>query len=229
VGAMFGLVSLVPQASHVSDIFAVAGKSDIAAASKIGLLDILFVFLFVDLFDNLGTLVGVGMRAGLFDENGRIPRIRRILLSDAAAAMAGSVAGTSTVTSYIESAAGVAAGGRSGITAIVTGLLFFIALFIAPLAGAIPSAATAPALIIAGSLMLSHLGEVPWNDPGVAIPAFLTLITIPLSFSIANGLAFGFVSYALLRVLRGQFRETHWLVYLLAALFIARFIYLGAE
>ena len=131
--------------------------------------------------------------------------------------------------SYIESAAGVVAGGRSGVTAIVTGLLFVVALFLAPLVGAVPGAATAPALILVGSLMMSHVAEIRWNEPAAAIPAFLTMITIPLTFSIANGLAFGFTAYALLQILRGEFRRTHWLVYVLAALFIARFIYLGGQ
>ena len=129
--------------------------------------------------------------------------------------------------SYIESAAGVVAGGRSGVTAIVTGLLFGCALFVAPLVGAVPAAATAPALIVVGSLMMSEIGAIPWKDPGVAIPAFLTLVAIPMTFSIANGLAFGFTAYALLSLARGQFRRTHWLVYVLAALFIARFYYLS--
>jgi len=229
VGAVFGLVTWSPETYHITDIAGTAGKLDIRAAWKIGLAEIVFVFLFVDLFDNVGTLVGVGKRAGLFDEANRIPRMRDILLADASATIAGSLAGTSTVTSYIESAAGVVAGGRSGVTAIVTGLLFILALFVAPLVGAVPASATAPALIVVGSLMMANLGEIPWGDPGVAIPAFLTLITIPLSFSIANGLAFGFTSYAALRILRGEFRRTHWLVYLLAALFIARFIYLGSS
>ena len=171
----------------------------------------------------------VGQKAGLFQDAGtnRIPRLRRILFADAAATIVGSLAGTSTVVSYIESAAGVVAGGRSGVTAIVTGLLFLVALFVAPLVGAIPAAATAPALIVVGSLMMSQIGEISWKDPAIAIPAFLTLVTIPLTFSIANGLAFGFTAYALLRILRGEFRRTHWLVYLLAGLFIARFFYLG--
>jgi adenine/guanine/hypoxanthine permease len=229
VGAVFGLVTWSPETYHISDIAGTAGKLDIRAAWNIGLAEIVFVFLFVDLFDNVGTLVGVGKRAGLFDEANRIPRMRDILLADASATIASSLAGTSTVTSYIESAAGVVAGGRSGVTAIVTGLLFILALFVAPLVGAVPASATAPALIVVGSLMMANLGEIPWGDPGVAIPAFLTLITIPLSFSIANGLAFGFTSYAALRILRGEFRRTHWLVYLLAALFIARFIYLGSS
>ena len=132
------------------------------------------------------------------------------------------------MTSYIESAAGVAAGGRSGVTAIVTGVLFFVALFVAPVVGAIPAAATAPALIVVGSLMIAHAAEIPWSNPVISIPAFLTILTIPLTFSIANGLAFGFTAYVILKIARGEFRSVSWLVYALAALFIARFIYLGA-
>jgi AGZA family xanthine/uracil permease-like MFS transporter len=227
VAAASGLIHWSPETYRISDIAATAGKLDIRAALKIGGIEIIFVFLFVDLFDNIGTLVGVGAKAGLFDQAHRIPGIRRILFADAAATVVGSLAGTSTVVSYIESAAGVVAGGRSGVTAIVTGLLFGVALFVAPVIGAVPSAATAPALIIVGSMMMSQIGEIPWSDPAIAIPAFLTLITIPLTFSIANGLAFGFTAYALMRVVTGKFRETHWLVYVLAALFIARFIYLA--
>jgi AGZA family xanthine/uracil permease-like MFS transporter len=226
-GALFGLVKWTPEVYRLSDLAATAGKLDIRAASKLGLLEIVFVFLFVDLFDNIGTLIAVGKKAGLLDASNRIPRVQRILLADASATIAGSLAGTSTVVSYIESAAGVVAGGRSGVTAIVAGLLFILALFIAPLVGAVPAAATAPALIIVGSLMMSQIGEISWKDPAIAIPAFLTLVAIPLTFSIANGLAFGFTAYALLRILRGEFRKTHWLVFILAALFIFRFFYLG--
>jgi adenine/guanine/hypoxanthine permease len=129
--------------------------------------------------------------------------------------------------SYIESAAGVAAGGRSGVTAITTGLLFVAALFIAPVVGAIPNAATAPALIVVGSLMMAVLTEIDWHDAEVAIPAFLTMLTIPLTFSIANGLAFGFIAFTLLKLLRGKFREVNWLMYLLTALFLARFVYVS--
>ncbi len=229
LGAAVGLIKWTPGTYRIADIAATAGALDIRAALHVGLLEIIFVFLFVDLFDNVGTLVGVGKHAGLFDADNRIPRIGRILVADATATVVGSLAGTSTVTSYIESAAGVAAGGRSGVTAIVTGLLFILTLFIAPLVGAVPTAATAPALIVVGSLMMAHLKEINWGDPAIAIPAFLTLITIPLTFSIANGLAFGFTSYAVLRVVRGEFRQTHWLVYVLAAVFIARFIYLGSN
>jgi AGZA family xanthine/uracil permease-like MFS transporter len=227
VAALCGLIPWKPEAYHFSDIAATAGKLDIRGAWKIGFVEIVFVFLFVDLFDNVGTLVGVGTKAGLFDKAHRIPRMRSIFLVDSAATIAGSFAGTSTVVSYIESAAGVVAGGRSGVTAIVVGLLFVLALFIAPVIGAVPPAATAPALIVVGSLMMSQIGEITWKDPAIAIPAFLTLVTIPLTFSIANGLAFGFTAYALLRIMTGKFRETHWLVYVLAALFIVRFFYLG--
>jgi AGZA family xanthine/uracil permease-like MFS transporter len=195
----------------------------------LGALEIVFVFLFVDLFDNVGTLVGVGKKAGLFDEASRIPRIDRILFSDAAATIGGSLAGTSTVVSYIESAAGVVAGGRSGVTAIVTGLLFVLALFIAPVVGAIPAAATAPALILVGVLMLQHVTEIDWSDMAVAVPAFLTITMIPLSFSIANGLAFGFTSFALLKIVLGQARTVNWFVYVLTLLFLVRFYYLGGH
>ncbi|HEY1496144.1 MAG TPA: NCS2 family permease, partial [Candidatus Solibacter sp.] len=226
-GVLAGLVKWAPETYRVSDIAATAGKLDIRAAARIGLLEIVFVFLFVDLFDNIGTLVAVGKKANLFDEARQIPRLNRILFSDAIATMVGALSGTSTVVSYIESAAGVAVGGRTGVTALVTGMLFIVALFIAPVVGAIPAAATAPALIVVGSMMVSVVGEIAWSDPEIAIPAFLTMMTIPLTFSIANGLAFGFTAYSLLKILRGKFREVNWFVYLLTALFIARFVYLG--
>jgi AGZA family xanthine/uracil permease-like MFS transporter len=226
VGAALGLVPWTPGTYSLSDMSATFAKLNIRGAWNIGFFEIVFVFLFVDLFDNLGTLVGVSKKAGLLDETNRIPRIRRILLTDAASTIVGSFAGTSTVVSYIESAAGVTAGGRSGVTAIVTGLLFFIALFFAPLVGAVPSGATAPALILVGSLMMSHVGEIRWSESEIAIPAFLTIVMIPLSFSIATGLSFGFTAYALMRLAKGGVKREDWLVYLLAALFVARFIYL---
>jgi AGZA family xanthine/uracil permease-like MFS transporter len=227
MGAAFGLIHWQPQTYGLTDVAATAFQLDIAGALKMGLFEIIFVFVFVDMFDNIGTLVGVGKKAKLFDSANRIPRMDRILLSDAAATIVGSLAGTSTVVSYIESAAGVVAGGRSGVTSIVTGLLFLVALFIAPVIGAIPAAATAPALIVVGSLMIAHVSEIEWSNPVVAFPSFLTIMTIPLTFSIANGLAFGFTAYTLLRICRGEFREVNWLVYVLTALFVVRFAYLG--
>ena len=227
IGLVMGVARWAPQSYSLSDLSATAGKLDIAGALKIGFAEIIFVFLFIDLFDNIGTLVAVGKKARLFDERHQIPRLNRILFSDATATIAGSLTGTSTVVSYIESAAGVAAGGRTGVTAIVTGMLFVIALFIAPVVGAIPASATAPALIVVGSMMASAMSEIAWNDPEVAIPAFLTMMMIPLSFSIANGLAFGFTAYSLIKIVRGRFREVNWFVYLLTALFLARFFYLS--
>lgn len=217
-----------PQLPSIGALSQTAGHLDIGQALSLGALEIIFVFLFVDLFDNVGTLVAVGKRAGLFDETNRIPRMNRILLCDATATIAGSALGTSTVVSYIESAAGVAAGGRSGVTAIVVGLLFLASLLVAPLAGAVPAAATAPALIIVGSLMMAHAAEVKWDDAERAIPAFLTIVAIPLTFSIANGLAFGMLAFVLLKVARGKAAEVHWFVYVLAAVFALRFAYLGS-
>jgi AGZA family xanthine/uracil permease-like MFS transporter len=227
LAALTGTIQWHAEPYSVSAITSTALQLDIRGALSRGLLEIVFVFLFVDLFDNVGTLVAVGKKAGLFDEAHQIPRVNRILYSDAIATITGSLAGTSTVVSYIESSAGVAAGGRSGVTAIVTGLLFLVALFVAPLAGVIPESATAPALIIVGSMMMTTAAEIEWAEPGTAIPAFLTMIAIPLTFSIANGLAFGFIAYTLLKVLRGRFREVNWMVYVLTALFMVRFWYLG--
>src|SRR6202140_423432 len=159
IGLIAGVAKWAPQSYSLGDLAATAGKLDIQAALRIGLLEIVFVFLFIDMFDNIGTLVAVGKKANLFDHAHQIPRVDRILLSDSVATIVGSLTGTSTVVSYIESAAGVAAGGSTGVTAIVTGLLFVAALFVAPLIGAIPNAATAPALIVVGSLMMAVLTE----------------------------------------------------------------------
>ena len=232
-GWALGLAKIVPAASSLTDLTATAFKMDVMGAFNLkgglglAMLEIIFVFLFVDLFDNVGTLVAVTKKAGLQAPDGSIPRLNRILLADSAATMVGAAAGTSTVVSYIESASGVTAGGRTGLTAVVVGLLFLLTLFFAPLVQAIPAAATAPALILVGALMVGSLAEVDWADPTVAIPAFLTLITIPLTFSIANGLAFGITSYAVLRLLTGKVTKADWLLLVLAALFILRFIYLA--
>jgi AGZA family xanthine/uracil permease-like MFS transporter len=226
-GLATGVAKWNPQFYSLSDLSATAFKLDVPAALRIGFLEIIFVFLFIDLFDNIGTLVAVGKKANLFDQTHQIPRVNRILLSDATATMVGSLTGTSTVVSYIESAAGVAAGGRTGVTAIVTGLLFVAALFVAPVVGAIPAAATAPALIIVGGMMMGVVGEIQWDDPEVALPAFLTMMAIPLTFSIANGLAFGFTAFTLIKLLRGKWRQVNWFVWVLTGLFVARFVYLA--
>lgn len=226
-GYVFGQVHFASQPLSVAAISATAFHLDIRGALHTGALEIIFVFLFVDLFDNVGTLVAVTKKAGLITDDAKIPRLSRIFFADATATVVGSLAGTSTVCSYIESSAGVAAGGRTGIPAIVTGLCFLVSMFIAPLVGSIPASATAPALIIVGALMLGSIAEVDWHDPTVAIPAFLTLVMIPLTYSIANGLGIGIASFALLRLFSGKSTRKDWLLYVLAALFIVRFVFLS--
>lgn len=226
-----GQVTVQPQPYSLTALTGTAFRLDFGGlfgAHGLGLLEILFVFLFVDLFDNIGTLVAVTKRAGLMDTAGAIPGLNRILLTDATATIVGSLAGTSTVTSYVESAAGVEAGGRTGLAAIVTGLLFLATMFVAPYAQVVPLAATAPALIIVGGLMLQPLAEIEWDDPLAAIPAFLTVAMIPLTFSIANGLGFGVIAFALLKLLRGMATRRDWLLMLLALLFAVRFVWMAA-
>ena len=234
LGYVTGWVKFAPQPYDLTALSLTAFQLDLAGVfgiggkHGIGLLEVIFVFLFVDLFDNIGTLVGVTKRAGLMDSEGRIPRLNRILFTDSIATMFGSLMGTSTVTSYVESAAGVQAGGRTGLTAIVTGLLFLAATFLAPYVQLVPLAATAPALILVGGLMMAPLAEIAWDDPEIAIPAFLTVAMIPLTFSIANGLAFGITAHALIKLLRGKITRTDWLLLILAGLFVARFAWLSA-
>jgi AGZA family xanthine/uracil permease-like MFS transporter len=226
-GILFHQVKYAPSTFNPMAIRATAFHLDIRGALKMNALEIIFVFLFVDLFDNIGTLVAVTERAGLIAEDHTSPRLDRIFFADASSTVIGALSGTSTVTSYIESSAGVAAGGRTGVTAIVTGLLFFLAIFVAPVVGAIPDFATAPALILVGALMLGGIGSIEWDAPGIAIPSFLTILTIPLTYSIATGLSFGLISFAALELATGRGRRQHWMLYLLAVLFLLRFIYIA--
>ena len=219
-------VHWTPTAVDLGALRTTAFQLNVRGALNIGFFEIVFVFLFVDLFDNVGTLVAVTERAGLILPDHTIPRLDRIFFADATATIFGSLAGTSTVTSYIESSAGVAAGGRTGVTAIVAGLLFLLAIFVAPLAGAIPAFATSPALILVGALMLAPTAKIDWEQPRIAIPAFLTLILIPLTYSIATGLSFGLTAYAALEILTGRATRAHWMLYLLAILFMIRFAFL---
>ena len=200
---------------------------DLRGALHLGLLEIVFIFLFVDLFDNVGTLVGVCEQGG-FVRDGKIPRVGRALVSDAIGTIFGALTGTSTVTSYIESAAGVAAGARTGLSNIVVAALFLLAAFCSPLAAAIPAYATAPALILVGALMTESIARVKWSEFTEAIPAFVTLLATPLTFSIATGLSLGLISYTLVKVAAGKFREISLLIWILTALFILRYIYLAA-
>ncbi len=211
------------------DVHSTVLKLDIAGALRLGALEVIFVFLFVDLFDTVGSTVGLAEQAGFVDAQGRIPRINRALMADSTATVVGSLLGTSTVVTYIESAAGISEGGRTGLVAVVVALLFLLATFFAPIASAIPSIATAPALVVVGALMMRSARTVAWDDMTEAVPAFLTMIGMPLTFSVANGLALGFISYPLVKVLAGQAREVTWLTYLLAAIFLARYVWLGSE
>jgi AGZA family xanthine/uracil permease-like MFS transporter len=200
---------------------------DFRGALHLGFLEILFAFLFVDLFDNVGTLVGVCEQGG-FIKDGKIPRVGRVLLADSVGTIFGSLTGTSTVTSYIESAAGVAAGSRTGFSNIAVAGLFLLAMFCSPLATAIPAYATAPALILVGVLMSQSLAMVLWNDFSEALPAFITMLATPLTFSIATGLSLGLISYTVVKLAAGKNKEINALVWILTALFILRYVYLAA-
>ena len=203
-------------------------RFDLRSAANLGLGELVFVFFFVDLFDNVGTLVAVCEEGG-FLQNGKLPRASRALVADAFGTIAGALTGTSTVTSYIESAAGVAAGGRTGLGNLVIAALFLGAMFGAPIVAAIPSYATAPALILVGALMCAAVARVRWNDLTDSVPAFLTLIATPLTFSIATGLSLGLLSFTFLKLFTGRRREISPLIWVLSVLFLLRYIFLGAE
>ncbi|MFN3770402.1 NCS2 family permease [Ectopseudomonas guguanensis] len=198
---------------------------DIAGALDIGLISVIFAFLFVDLFDTSGTLVGVAQKADLLDKDGKMPRLGRALMADSTATMAGAALGTSTTTSYIESAAGISAGGRTGLTACVVAALFLLSLFFAPLAGSVPAYATAPALLFVAVLMMSALAQIDWDDLTVAAPVVVAALAMPLTFSIANGIAFGFIAWTAVKVLSGRWRELNPAMWVLSALFIVKLAY----
>ena len=200
-----------------------AFQLDIAAALEVGLLAIVFAFLMVDLFDTSGTLVAVLNEAGLTDRDGRVPGLRRALVADSSATMVGALAGTSTATSYIESAAGVRAGGRTGLTALVVAGLFLVALVFAPVATAIPGYATAPAIIFVGCVMARALRHVEWDDLTEGVPAIVTAIAMPFTYSIATGIGLGFISYAVIKLLAGRRRDLNLAVATVAVLFAIRF------
>jgi adenine/guanine/hypoxanthine permease len=203
-------------------------KLDLRSATRLGLGELVFVFFFVDLFDNVGTLVGVCEQGG-FLRDGKLPRASRALLADAFGTIVGALTGTSTVTSYIESAAGVAAGARTGLGNLVIAGLFFVAMFCAPLVAAIPTYATAPALILVGALMCGSIAKVRWDDFSEAFPAFLTLVATPLTFSIATGLSLGLLSFTCLKIGAGKYRDISPLIWVLSVIFLLRFAFLGSE
>src|SRR5262245_17458748 len=222
-GALLGLSKFTGIVSLPPSIAPVFLKLDIVKALEIGLIAIVFTFFFVDVFDNTGTLIGVAHKAGLVNPDGTLPRVKRALAVDSTAAMVGAGLGTSTTTSYIESAAGVNAGGRTGLVAVTVAVLFLAALFFAPLAGAIPAFATAPALVYVACLMMSAVTEVDFSDPSEFVPAVVVIVAMPLTFSIAHGIAFGFIAYVGIKLLAGRLRDISLAVAVLAALFVIKF------
>ena len=200
---------------------------DVAGALKGGILNVVLVFFLVELFDATGTLMGVAKRAGLLVP-GKMERLNKALLADSAAIFAGSLLGTSSTTAYAESAAGVQAGGRTGLTALTVAVLFLACLFISPLAGVVPAYATAPALFFVACLMLRELTELDWDDSTEVVPGVVTALMMPFTYNIANGLAFGFITYAALKLFTGQAKQVHWMTWLIAAVFLFKFIYMGA-
>ncbi|MEW6991469.1 NCS2 family permease [Colwelliaceae bacterium 6441] len=216
-----GLISLPPS---IAPTFM---QLDIIGALEVGMLSVIFAFLFVDLFDTSGTLIAVAQRGDLLDNKGNFPRLGKALLADSTATVAGSMLGTSTTTSYVESTAGVAAGGRTGLTAVTVGLLFLLALFFSPLAAMIPAYATAGPLFYVAVLMLAGLVNVDWDNLSDAVPVAVICITMPLTFSIAHGISFGFISYVAVRIFSGQMKALNTSVLALAALFLIKFIFFG--
>ena len=198
---------------------------DIQGAFNVGMISVIFAFLFVDLFDTAGTLIGVSERAKLLDENGKLPGMGKALMADSTASLFGSMVGSSTTTSYVESTAGVAAGGRTGLTAVVCAGLFLVCIFFSPVVGMVPAYATAGALLYVAVLMTSGLASIDWSDLTESAPAVIAAIMMPLSFSIANGIALGFISYAIIKVLSGRQADVTMSVYVLAAVFVAKFAF----
>lgn len=215
-----GLISMPPSLAPI------AFKLEFNSIFTIDMLIVIFSFLFVDIFDTIGTLVGVASKTNMLDEKGKLPRISQALLSDAIATVSGACMGTSTVTTFVESSAGVAEGGRTGLTSITTSIFFALSLFLAPLFGIVPGSATAPALILVGLFMMSPIKEINFNDYTEAVPAFLTIVMMPFAYSIADGISFGMVSYVVLKVLAGKGKNVSVTMYILAVLFLAKYIFL---
>ena len=224
--AFFLGVAKTPEGIVAMPRFSVFGELDVRGALSVGLIEVVFAFLFVGMFDAVGTVIGLADRAGYLRE-GKLPRATQVLAADATGTVVGSLVGTSTVTSYIESAAGIEEGGRTGLTAIFVGLFFLAAMFFSPIVKIIPPQATAPALIVVGAMMIRCIRDIAWDDPTEMIPAFVVMAAMPFFYSIAQGIAMGFIFYPVAKVAAGRGCEVHWLVYVLGALFVLRFMLLG--
>ena len=218
-----GIVSSPPSVSSV------VGHVDLAGSLNLGLAGVIFSFMLVNLFDSSGTLIGVTDKAGLADEKGKFPRMKQALFVDSISSVTGSFIGTSSVTAYIESSSGVSVGGRTGLTAVVVGILFLLVIFLSPLAGMVPPYAAAGALIYVGVLMTSSLSRVKWDDLTEAVPAFITAVMMPFSFSITEGIALGFISYCVMKIGTGRFRDLSPCVIVVALLFVLKIVFIDAH
>lgn len=213
--------------SHIGNISMTAFQLDFGGVLSVGVLPLITAvmsFFIVDCFDTVGTLLGTAGNAGMLDKDGNLPGGDRALIADAIATCVGACLGTSTVTTFVESSTGIQEGGRTGLSSVVTGLLFLLAILLAPIAGIVPSAATAPALIIVGVYMIMGVTKIDWTDFEVALPCFLTIVMMPFAYSISDGIGFGFISYTVIKVCRGKFKEVPFLIYILSAVFIAMYI-----
>jgi len=215
----------MPRVSQFATLGAALAPKYLSQVFSLGLVAIIFTFLLTDFFDTMGTIVAVGGEAGFLDEQCKLPRLKNVLLVDSLAAVIGGAFGCSSVTTYVESAAGVSEGGRTGLTSVVTALLFFLSLFFWPLVGIVPAIATAPALIIVGFLMIIIVKDIEWSELTEALPAFLTILTIPLTFSISKGIGYGFITYVAVKVFSGKYRDIHPLMYLIALSFGLDFLF----
>lgn len=224
------IIGVQPVPTGMSDIVGapnslapIAGQLDFSAVFQLGIMTI-FALVFVDLFDTMGTLLGTGAKAGFLDEKGNLPKVKNAMLADAVGTMGGALMGTSTVTTYVESTAGISEGGRTGLTSVVVGVLFLASLFFAPFAGLVTSEATAPALIIVGVLMMGAAKDINFDDFSEAFPAFVTMVVMPFAFSIADGIAAGFITYPIVKIFAGKVDEVHWFMYFLAAISVIHFV-----
>ncbi|EPY1532289.1 NCS2 family permease [Klebsiella pneumoniae] len=229
LGWMLGDVHYTGIVSAPPSVASVIGQVDLAGSLNLGLAGVIFSFMLVNLFDSSGTLIGVTDKAGLADANGKFPRMKQALFVDSVSSVAGSFIGTSSVTAYIESSSGVSVGGRTGLTAVVVGILFLLVIFLSPLAGMVPGYAAAGALIYVGVLMTSSLARVKWSDLTEAVPAFITAVMMPFSFSITEGIALGFISYCVMKIGTGRLRELSPCVIIVSLLFVLKIVFIDAH
>ncbi|EMY3159724.1 NCS2 family permease [Escherichia coli] len=229
LGWMLGDVHYNGIVSAPPSVMSVVGHVDLAGSFNLGLAGVIFSFMLVNLFDSSGTLIGVTDKAGLADEKGKFPRMKQALYVDSISSVTGSFIGTSSVTAYIESSSGVSVGGRTGLTAVVVGLLFLLVIFLSPLAGMVPGYAAAGALIYVGVLMTSSLARVNWQDLTESVPAFITAVMMPFSFSITEGIALGFISYCVMKIGTGRLRDLSPCVIIVALLFILKIVFIDAH